>query len=39
MRPRRHSYIYEEAAREARLAEDLGVDVFWMGRANALPGF
>jgi len=31
MRPLRHSYIYEEAAREARLAEELGFDVFWMG--------
>lgn len=31
MRPRRHSYVYEEAAREARLAEELGFDVFWMG--------
>jgi alkanesulfonate monooxygenase SsuD/methylene tetrahydromethanopterin reductase-like flavin-dependent oxidoreductase (luciferase family) len=31
MRPRRHSWIYEEAAREARLAEELGFDVFWMG--------
>jgi alkanesulfonate monooxygenase SsuD/methylene tetrahydromethanopterin reductase-like flavin-dependent oxidoreductase (luciferase family) len=31
MRPRRHSFLYEEAAAEARLAEDLGFDVFWMG--------
>ena len=31
MRPRRHSYVYEETAREARLAEELGFDVFWMG--------
>ena len=31
MRPRRHSYVYDEAAREARLAEELGFDVFWMG--------
>jgi alkanesulfonate monooxygenase SsuD/methylene tetrahydromethanopterin reductase-like flavin-dependent oxidoreductase (luciferase family) len=31
MRPRRHSYLYEEAAYEARLAEELGFDVFWMG--------
>jgi len=31
MRPHRHSYLYEEAAREARLAEALGFDAFWMG--------
>jgi alkanesulfonate monooxygenase SsuD/methylene tetrahydromethanopterin reductase-like flavin-dependent oxidoreductase (luciferase family) len=31
MRPRRHSFLYEEAAAEARLAEELGFDVFWMG--------
>jgi alkanesulfonate monooxygenase SsuD/methylene tetrahydromethanopterin reductase-like flavin-dependent oxidoreductase (luciferase family) len=31
MRPRRHSFLYEEAAEEARLAESLGFDVFWMG--------
>jgi alkanesulfonate monooxygenase SsuD/methylene tetrahydromethanopterin reductase-like flavin-dependent oxidoreductase (luciferase family) len=31
MRPRRLSYVYEEAARETRLAEDLGFDVLWMG--------
>src|SRR5438045_8180173 len=31
MRPRRHSFLYEEAADEARLAEELGFDVFWMG--------
>jgi len=31
MRPRRHSFLYDEAADEARMAEDLGFDVFWMG--------
>jgi alkanesulfonate monooxygenase SsuD/methylene tetrahydromethanopterin reductase-like flavin-dependent oxidoreductase (luciferase family) len=31
MRPRRHSFLYEEAADEALFAEDLGFDVFWMG--------
>jgi alkanesulfonate monooxygenase SsuD/methylene tetrahydromethanopterin reductase-like flavin-dependent oxidoreductase (luciferase family) len=31
MRPRRPSFVYEEAAREAQLAEELGFDVFWMG--------
>jgi alkanesulfonate monooxygenase SsuD/methylene tetrahydromethanopterin reductase-like flavin-dependent oxidoreductase (luciferase family) len=31
MRPATHTALYQEAAREARLAEDLGFDVFWMG--------
>jgi alkanesulfonate monooxygenase SsuD/methylene tetrahydromethanopterin reductase-like flavin-dependent oxidoreductase (luciferase family) len=31
MRPRRLSFVYEEAARETQLAEDLGFDVLWMG--------
>jgi alkanesulfonate monooxygenase SsuD/methylene tetrahydromethanopterin reductase-like flavin-dependent oxidoreductase (luciferase family) len=31
MRPQRHGALYAEAAREARVAEDLGFDVFLLG--------
>lgn len=31
VRPHRHGYLYEEAAREAKLAEQAGFDSFWMG--------
>jgi alkanesulfonate monooxygenase SsuD/methylene tetrahydromethanopterin reductase-like flavin-dependent oxidoreductase (luciferase family) len=31
MRPRRHGFLYQEALREARLAEELGFDVMWLG--------
>ena len=31
MRPRSHRHSYEEARAQARLAESLGFDSFWMG--------
>ena len=31
MRPRSHAVLYREAAEDARIAEELGYDSFWMG--------